>query len=63
MTDATVQASTEPRLVKDLIEQTDFKHRLPKEQWYTKLLPLVRLLEMNHRTGDDYQSNCVDVEL
>lgn len=30
--------------VQDLRSQTDFKHRLPKSQWWLKMRPLLRIL-------------------
>ena len=41
--------------VEELIDQTDFKMRRPKDQWWLKLMPLLRTLELNNRGkwGDD----------
>lgn len=30
--------------VEELAQETDFEHRLPKEQWWLKLRPLLRIL-------------------
>ncbi|CEF70236.1 6-phosphofructokinase [Strongyloides ratti] len=36
--------------VTDLIEETDFEHRVPNEQWWLKLRPLLRILT-SHSSG------------
>ena len=53
--------------VENLIANTDFKHRRPREQWFEELQPLLRILEMNSEGnwGDDvdYLSCCTVVPL
>ena len=36
--------------VQDLKSQTDFKHRLPKAQWWLKMRPLLRILAKHDST-------------
>ncbi|NWX67956.1 PFKAM protein, partial [Alca torda] len=34
--------------ISDLKEQTDFEHRIPKEQWWLKLRPILKILAKYH---------------
>lgn len=44
--------------LEDLEKQTDFSHRLPMNQWWMGLLPLVRLLENNTLRDHAYKPEC-----
>lgn len=39
--------------VQELKAQTDFKHRLPKNQWWLKLRPLLRILAKHDSTYEE----------
>ncbi|KAK7789689.1 hypothetical protein R5R35_011511 [Gryllus longicercus] len=39
--------------IKDLKENTDFEHRLPKHQWWLKLRPLLRILAKHDSTYEE----------
>lgn len=36
--------------MEDLAAETDFEHRLPKEQWWMKIRPLLRILSKHDST-------------
>ncbi|CAG0894272.1 unnamed protein product [Cyprideis torosa] len=37
----------------DLKEEADFKHRIPKTQWWLRLRPLLRILAKHHATYEE----------
>lgn len=39
--------------VQELKDQTDFKHRLPKAQWWLKMRPLLRILAKHDSTYEE----------
>lgn len=39
--------------VQELKSQTDFKHRLPKTQWWLKMRPLLRILAKHDSTYEE----------
>jgi len=45
--------------VEKLRNQTDFVHRLPKEQWWLKLRPLLRILAKHDSI---YETSAVNIE-
>jgi 6-phosphofructokinase 1 len=48
--------------VQDLKAETDFKHRLPKTQWWLKLRPLLRILA-KHESSYEQEAPTVKTEL
>lgn len=56
-------AKAQAQPLADLVADTDFVHRVPKTQWYTRLLPLIRLLEENRRVDDRHASECTEVSI
>lgn len=50
----------------DLVDKSDFQHRRPNDQWFLKVQPLVRLLELNSedKWGDDidYEAQCIVID-
>ena len=48
--------------VQELKEQTDFKHRLPTQQWWLKMRPLLRILAKHDSAYLEEGSKIVPVE-
>lgn len=48
--------------VEDLVDVTDFDKRLPKDQWWLKLRPLLRILAKHSVTSYETEAEMVDID-
>ncbi|VDM22854.1 unnamed protein product [Wuchereria bancrofti] len=48
--------------VEELAQETDFEHRLPKDQWWMRLRPLLRILAKHDSTYETEAFAVTDVE-